>query len=199
VTRQQNSRAIPARADNLQVISIQGSFMRPRTPSFIWLPFVFSIGTLSWALLLGALAVLSVIVLAPAVADVRAAETRRNNVQATLELQDKYLTLRDDFIKKAASDAELMQRLAALRPGMEKKGQETLILHPQNAPRDTSVRALLAQSLPEVTPAEVPPLPWYLAPATNRATRTMLLMFACGGLVLAFVLGVRFDRRPVGA
>jgi hypothetical protein len=171
--------------------------MRPRTPSFIWLPFVFSIGTLSWALLLGALAVLSVIVLAPVVADVRTAEARRNNVQATLQLQEKYLALRKDFIDKAGTDAELMQRLAALRPGIEKKGQETLILHPNSPARDTSVQGLLAQSLPEVKPAEVPPLPWYLAPATNRATRTMLLMFACGGLVLSYVLGVRFDRRSV--
>ena len=171
--------------------------MRPRTPSFIWIPFIFSIGTISWVLLIGALAVLSIIVVAPAVADVRAAEARRNNVQATLELQDKYIALRKDFIAKAGTDAELMQRLAALKPGIEKKGQETIILHQSQLLRDSSVLRLLSESLPEVEPAPVPPMPWYLAPATNRATRSMLVMLACGALVLSFVLGVRYDRRPL--
>jgi len=33
--------------------------MRPRTPSILWLPFVFSIGTLSWAMLLAGLLLLA--------------------------------------------------------------------------------------------------------------------------------------------
>jgi hypothetical protein len=35
--------------------------MRPRTPTLLWIPFVFSVGTISWALLVGGVLVLAAI------------------------------------------------------------------------------------------------------------------------------------------
>ena len=173
------------------------NLMRPRTPTLIWIPFIFSIGTISWALLVGSLLVLAVLVITPAVQQARAAEADRNNVQASLDLLDQKIALQNEFIQKAGTDSELMMRLASRRLGVEKKGQETLILSPDDLHRDPSVASLLAQSLKPITPKPVAPLPWFLEPATHKPTRTTLLMIACGGLVLSFVLGVRYDRRQV--
>jgi hypothetical protein len=171
--------------------------MRPRTPGILWVPFALSVGTISWVLLIGSLGLLAVIVIAPAAEAVRDAEENRNRVQATLEYQEKKIALQQEFIAKAQTDVELMQRLAALKLGIEKKGQETLVLNQtKTAQRDGSVQRLLADSLPEVKPVAVDPLPWYLRPATFAPTRLMMLMIACGGLIFSFVLGVRFDRGP---
>ena len=59
---------------------------RPRTPSLIYLPFVFSVGTASWSLLVGSLLVLAAVVLAPVFQSVRTAQAERNDVAATVAL-----------------------------------------------------------------------------------------------------------------
>ncbi len=48
--------------------------MRPRTPTFIWIPFVFSIGTISWAILLVGLVLLSAVILTPAWKELKEAQ-----------------------------------------------------------------------------------------------------------------------------
>ncbi len=86
--------------------------MRPRTPTFIWIPFLFSIGGISWAFLLAALAILSALILAPAIRDTRAAEIQRNNLLASLQQDDQKIALQKEFLA-AASDPLVLQRLAA--------------------------------------------------------------------------------------
>lgn len=169
--------------------------MRPRTPTFIWIPFVFSVATVSWGLLLASLGLLALIVLAEPIQHCRAAEADRNNVQATLDLLDQKIALQKEFIERAATDVEVMTRLASRRLGVERKGQETLLLDPKDLQKDRSVQSLLAESLVAPTPKPVAPLPWYIQPALHKPTRALMLAIACGGLVLSFVLGVRFERK----
>ena len=55
------------------------TFMRPRTPTLLWIPFVFSIGTISWGLLLAGLVLLSAVIITPAIKDVRDAKVTLND------------------------------------------------------------------------------------------------------------------------
>src|SRR3954468_21730303 len=121
--------------------------MRPRTPTFIWLPFVFSIGTISWALLFAGLAVLAAVVLAPAMREVNQAQATRNDYHATLELLDQQIALQKDFADAATKDPLLMERLASRQLNLNRKDQDVLILDPTLQYRDRSVKSLLAESL----------------------------------------------------
>ncbi|HEY4330836.1 MAG TPA: hypothetical protein VGN88_13930, partial [Phycisphaerae bacterium] len=68
--------------DNIHVI-LRGIM---RTKTFFWIPFLMSVGTISWGLLLTGLVLLAAVILTPAMRDVKAAEETRNDYQASLSL-----------------------------------------------------------------------------------------------------------------
>ncbi len=168
--------------------------MRLRTPTFIWIPFVFSIGTISWALLLAGLVLLAAISITPALNDVRNAEITRNDYQATLDLLDQKIALQKDFAAAATKDPVLMERLASRQLNLTRPDQDILVLDPQAQNRDRSIESLLAESLTPVTPKPVPPLNPLLAMTTNAPLRPLLITLACTALALSFFLGVKYER-----
>jgi hypothetical protein len=167
--------------------------MRPRTPTFIWIPFVFSLGTISWALLIASLAVLASVVLTPAIKDVKNAELVRNDYQATLDLLDQKIAMQKDFVEAAATEPVLMERLASRQLHLQRKDQEVLILDPTAAYKDRSVETLLAESLTPTEVKPVEPVPTLLEKTLVPGVRSVLVIAACAGLVLSFLLGVRYD------
>ncbi len=167
--------------------------MRRHTPSFIYIPFVFSVAGFSWALLICSLALFTVLILAPAEKCVRDAEIQRNDYQATVDLLDQKIKLQKEFVETASNDPLLMQRLAALQLKMKRKDQETLKLDAQNA-RDSSITNLLANSLKPVEPKPVAPLAWYFETSLNSKMRPFLMILACLGLVASFVIGVKYEK-----
>lgn len=169
--------------------------MRPRTPSFIWIPFVLSVGGMGWILLVASTALLAVTILAPELQKARLAEMQRNDLQATLELLDKKVAMQKEFVAAATTDPLLMQRLASRQLHLDRKDQEVLTLDPMAPYRDRSITSLIAESLVPVAPKPVPPLPWFLQPTLHPTFRPLLLILACGGLLLSFVLGIRFAPR----
>jgi hypothetical protein len=175
--------------------------MRPRTPKLLWIPFVFSVAGMSWMLLLASLAVLAAVIFVPALQDTRAAEADRNNVQATLELLDQKLALQDQFIKVALKDPLVMERLAGRQLRLVRADQQVLILDPAELHQDHSITSLLSESLQPVTPKPIATLPApiekCLQPLTNPNVRRFATLLACAGLLLAFLLGVRFEKAPI--
>ncbi len=168
--------------------------MRPRTPTFIWIPFVFSVGTISWALLLAGLVLLAATVITPALRDAKEAERTRNDYQATLELLDQQIALQKDFTEAATKDPVLMERLASRQLNLNRPDQEILILDPAVQNRDRSIKTLLAQSLKPVAPAPVPPLNPLLALVMLPSLRPTILLVACIAIALSFFLGVKYER-----
>lgn len=166
--------------------------MRART--FIWIPFLLSIGTISWGLLLAGLVLLAAVILTPAMSDVKDAERNRNDTQATLELLDQQIQLQKDFAKAAATDPVLMQRLASRQLNLNNKNEEILILDPAVQNQDRSVQSLLAESLKPVKAKEPAPLNPMLAMTLNAALRPLLIMLACTAICLSFFLGVKYER-----
>jgi hypothetical protein len=165
-----------------------------RTRTLIWIPVLFSIGTVSWALLLAGLVLLSAIIITPAIRDVKAAEATRNDYQATLDLLDQQIALQADFVHAATTDPLLMERLASRQLNLNRKDQDILILDPAAQHRDRSVKSLLAESLHPVAPKPVAPLNAWLALTLNSALRPMLITLACAALGLSFFLGVKYQR-----
>lgn len=170
--------------------------MRYRTPSILWLPFVFSVGGISWALLVASLALLSVLVISPVAQEVKDAQAIHNDVKGTLALLDQKIAVQRVFADEATSDPLLMQRLAAQQLHLQRPDEEILVLDPAALNRDRSVRSLLARSLADVRPEPVEPMPWFCEPATNPQIRPLLLALACAGMLVAFLLGVRYEPRP---
>ena len=170
-------------------------FMRPRTPTFLWIPFVFSVGTISWALLLVGLVLLSGVILTPAWRDLKVAEGDRNNYQATLDLLDQKIAMQKDFMAAATKDPVLMERLAARQLNLNRPDQEVLVLDPAEPYRDHSVETLLAESLTKVTPTPVAGLPKALEMTLMPGVRSGLVMVACAPARLSFFLGVRYEPR----
>jgi hypothetical protein len=168
--------------------------MRPRTPNFIWLPFLFSISAVSWALLLASLGTLAAVIVIPVYQDVRKAEGERNDLQATVALQDQQIQMQGEFISAAGSDPLLMQRLASRQLNLQRKDQETLALGTPNQPGDRSAASLLAESLTPVKAADVSPLPFPGTLFLQPALRSALLTAALAGLGISFMLGVRYER-----
>jgi hypothetical protein len=168
--------------------------MRPRTPSIIWIPFIFSVGTISWALLVAGLVILSAVIVAPPLRDVRTVEAQRNDLRATVDLLDQKIALQQDFMKAAQKDPLLMERLASRQLHLNRPDQEVLPLDPDAAYRDRSVNTLIAESLTPVTPQPVKPLPWFLEATLNTGVRPLLVIVACAALTLSFFLGVRYQR-----
>ena len=173
--------------------------MRLRTPSFIWIPFVFSVGTISWGLLAAGLVLFAAVILTPAIRDVKEAEKTRNDYQATLDLLEQKIALQKDFADKAGKDLSLMERLASLQLNLNRKDQDILILDPQGLNQDRSVRTLLAKSLKPVPPVEPKPLNPLLAMTLNPGLRSMLIMLACAAMGLSFFLGVKYERHRLPA
>jgi hypothetical protein len=169
--------------------------MRPRTPTFFWIPFVFSIGTISWALLIVGLILLSIVTVAPSVRDVKQAEAQRNDYQATLDLLDQKIALQKEFLAAAKKDPVLMERLASRQLNLSNPNEESLHLDPEAPYRDHSVESLLAESLTPTTPAIVKPAPTVLTMALNGAVRQIAIILGCVAMALSFFLGVRYERR----
>ncbi len=169
--------------------------MRPRTPSFIWIPFLFSVEAISWVLLLAGLAIVAAVVITPGLEDVRASEIQRNDLQATSELLDQRIALQQKFIEAANTDPLIMQRLASRQLNLQRKDQVVLPLDTDVNHGDRSVASLIAESLTPVTPKPVPTVPWALSVTTTRGFRPLLLMGALAALTLAFLLGVRFEKH----
>jgi hypothetical protein len=169
--------------------------MRPRTPTFIWIPFVFSIGTISWALLIAGLVLLAAVVVTPAIADVKEAERARNDYQATLELLDQKIALQRDFLEAAPRDPMLMDRLASRQLNRNRPDQEVLVLEKNAAPKDRSVETLLAESLKAPVVKKVEPMPAPLEATMTPGFRQMLILIACGAMGLSFFLGVKYERN----
>jgi len=167
--------------------------MRRYTPSFIYIPFVFSIAGFSWALLIGSLFLFAAIILAPSVKTVREAEMQRNDLQATIDLLDQKIKMQKEFVETATNDPLVMERLATLQLRMQRKDQEILNLDPGEV-RDPSITNLLAASLKPVDVQHVQPLPWYLESTLNPRLRPFLMVMACLGLVASFVIGVRYEK-----
>jgi hypothetical protein len=174
--------------------SLAEGFMRPRTPTFLWIPFVFSVGTISWVLLLVGLVLFSGVILTPAWRDLKVAETDRNNYQATLDLLDQKIAMQTEFMAAATKDPVLMERLAARQLNLNRPDQEVLVLDPAEPYRDHSVETLLAESLTKVTPAPVAGLPKGLEMTLQPGVRSGLVLVACVALALSFFLGVRYER-----
>jgi hypothetical protein len=168
--------------------------MRPRTPSIIWIPFVFSIGTIAWALLFVGIGLLAALILTPAIRDVKAAEGTRNDYQATLDLLDQQVALQKEFSEAATKDPVLMERLASRQLNLNRPDQELLVLDPAQQSRDRSVQALLAESLKPVKPKPVPAMNMFAAMALSSSLRPLLITFACGVIALSFFLSVRYER-----
>jgi hypothetical protein len=177
--------------------------MRPRTPTLIWIPFVFSVGTISWAFLLAGLMLLAAVIITPAIQEVRAAETVRNDYQASLDLLDQKVALQKEFLDAVAQGGPvLMERLASRQLNLNRKDQEFLILDPAELYRDRSVETLLAESLIPISPkpASALSLPYVPRPAVdlivNPAIRPFLIIIACAAIALSFFLGVKYERAP---
>jgi hypothetical protein len=168
--------------------------MRPRTPTFIWIPFVFSIGTISWAFLLIGAGLLAAVILTPAIQDVKTAEATRNDYQATLDLLNQKIAMQKEFVSAATHDPVLMERLAARQLNVNRPDQKLLILDPAVQYKDRSIETLLAESLTEVHPKPVTPIPPLLAIAAHPTGRPFLVLIACGALTLSFFLGVKYQR-----
>ena len=168
--------------------------MRPRTPTFIWIPFIFSIGTVSWALLLAGLVLLAAVILTPSYKEVKDAEAVRNDYQATLDLLDQKIALQKEFVQAATSDPVLMERLASRQLNLDRKDQEILILDPAMQYKDRSVDSLLAESLQPVAPKPVAPMPSLLAMTMHSAIRPFLIFISLSAVALSFFLGVKYER-----
>jgi len=171
--------------------------MRPRTPTMFWIPFVFSIGTISWGLLLVGLALMSAVLLAPAFNDLHDVEVQHNDYQATLDLLDQKIALQKDFLEKAKNDPVLMQRLAVLQLNIAPPGEMLLTppLNPDAKNRDRSIETLLAQSLVPTKPAAVREVPKPLVKTLEPVTHRMLIIIACAAMALSFFLGVKYERN----
>jgi hypothetical protein len=165
-----------------------------RARSLFWIPFVLSVGTISWGLLLAGLVIMAAVVLTPAFRDVKAAEETRNDYQATVQLLDQQIALQKDFAAAATKDPVLMERLASRQLNLNRKDQDALILDPNMQNRDRSVRSLLAESLKPVAPQPVAPLNPLLAMTMNAALRPLLITLACTAICLSFFLGVKYQR-----
>lgn len=165
--------------------------------TFIWNPFVISVGVASWAILAASLALLATVVLAPAVRQVNAAERQRNNMRATVALLNEKIAVQKRFVRAANTSPLLMERLASRQLNIERPDQQILPLGA--APRDRTVQGLIAQALKPVRPVAVAPMPWWMAAAANSKTRSLLLMLGCVGLLLSYVLDVRVRAKSVPA
>lgn len=168
--------------------------MRPRTPTFVWIPFVFSVGTISWALLVVGLAALSAVVIAPAIRDVKDQEQVRNDYKATLQFTNQRIDMQKEFIHDATTDPLLMERIAARQLNILRKDQKILPLDPEAPYKDHSTDTLLAESLKPVEAAKVPPMHPILALALEPTLRPMLIITGCLAMALSFFLGVKYQR-----
>jgi len=169
--------------------------MQPRTPSILWLPFVFSIGTLSWVLLLVGLLLLAGMAVSPAYKEVCDAKNVRNDIRATVELLDQKIAMQKEFIAAVSTEPLLMERLAARQLNLYRKDQEFLILDPASLLKDRSVDTLLAESLTPVVPAKAEAVPQTLELLLNPTVRMSLTVLACAAMAVSFFLGVKYERR----
>jgi hypothetical protein len=165
-----------------------------RTRTLFWVPFLLSVGTISWGLLLSGLVLLAAVIVTPAMRDVKAAEATRNEYQATLKLLEQQIALQKEFSQAASTDPVLMERLAARELNLNRRDQETLILDPNMLNQDRSIKALLSESLKPVAAVKPAPLNYLLAMTMNPALRPLLIMLACTGIFLSFFLGVKYER-----
>ncbi len=157
--------------------------------SFLFVSLILSVGVVSWAVLFGALLTMALIVLAPAVHDMRQAEVTRNNLRATLALINEKIALQNRFIKLADTDPRLMQRLADRQLNIVNPNEEVLPLTNDNRPRD--VQSLIDEALKPIDPQPIPPVPWIISIVRFNVVRAPLILLALFGFVVAFLLDIR--------
>ncbi len=166
-----------------------------RLRSLLRIPLLLSVGTISWALLIAGLILLSAVVIAPAVHDVKDAERTRNDYHATLQLLDQQIALEKDFNQAATTDPILQARLAGRQLNLTPKDQVMLVLDPNARHADRSVKSLLAESLTPVQPKQPTPINPLLAMAGYAPLRPMLIILACAAISLSVLLGVKYPRN----
>ncbi|HTV47561.1 MAG TPA: hypothetical protein VMG59_03865 [Phycisphaerae bacterium] len=161
---------------------------------FILLPLIFGAGALSWMILLASLAIIALVILAPAFNDVYVAQLHRNDMQAMLDQYNQKIAVQDRFIQMAASDPRLMQRLADRQMDVVNPSEQVLPLN--GVPSQRDVQSLIDESLIPVTPTPVPPLPWWMMPALLTPIRGVLILIALAGLLVSFLVEIRRHPTP---
>ena len=160
-----------------------------QTNRFLILPLIFSVGVVSWAVLLASLLAVALIILSPAIHDMHQAEVTRNNLRATLALINEKIALQNRFIKLADTDQRLMQRLADRQLNIVNPSEQVLPLANDTRPRD--VQSLIDEALEPIDPKPVPPVPWIIHIARFNVIRAPLMILALFGFVVAFLLDIR--------
>jgi hypothetical protein len=165
-----------------------------RIPSLIWIPFVSVIGMISWAFLLAGLVLLAAVIVVPSMQEVKKAEAVRNDYQATLDLLDQKIAMQKAFLGDL-KNPNLMNRLASRQLNINPKDQDILILS-SAANADRSVDQLIKESLTQVTPKRVEPLPAVVESTVgNAGARPLFILVACLCLAVSFFVGVKVERR----
>ncbi len=158
-------------------------------PRIFALPVIFGAGIISWVVLLISLAIIALVVLAPAAQSLRQVRQREHSLRATLALMKEKIAIQKQFITLVEHDKRMMQRLAARQMDIITPGEKVLPLAGMTAPRD--VQSLIARALKRVPPRPVPPLPWYDGVALYRPLRIPMVIAALMGLAFAFLVDVR--------
>jgi cell division protein FtsB len=158
-------------------------------PRIFALPVIFGAGLISWIVLFISLALIALVVLAPAAQSLRQARQQEHSLRATLALMKEKIAIQKQFISLTEHDERMMQRLADRQMDIVTPGEKVLPLKGISAPRD--VQSLIARALKRIPPRPVSPLPWYDGLALYRPMRIPLVIVALIGLVFAFLVDVR--------
>lgn len=158
-------------------------------PRIFALPVIFGAGIISWIVLFISLALIAVVVLAPAAQSLRQAREQEHSLRATLALMKEKIAIQKQFINLAEHDKRMMQRLANRQMDIVTPGEKVLPLTGFTAPRN--VQSLIARALKRVPPRPVPPLPWYDGVALYQPLRIPMVIAALVGLAFAFLVDVR--------
>ncbi len=161
-------------------------------PKFIVLPLVFSVGVVSWAMLLASLLIIAVVVLGPACNAMQYARRQRNDLQATLGLVNEKIALQRRFLKAATTDPRLMRRLADRQLDIINPNEQVLPLGAPARPR--SVQSLIDDALVPVNPRPVVPPPWWMRMALAPMIRIPLIVIALVSMAASFLLEI--SRHP---
>lgn len=153
------------------------------------LPFVVGAAAISWMVLLISLAIIALVVIAPAANDLRLARLQETSLRATLALMKEKIAVQRRFIALAEHDRRMMQRLANRQLDVVTPGEKVLPLAGLTAPRD--VQSLIDRALKPIAPKTVSPLPWYASVALYAPVRIPLIILALAGLAFSFLVDVR--------
>jgi hypothetical protein len=164
----------------------------PRDPQdvrFVIGPLLVGVGVLYWLILLASLAMVALIIIAPAWNARQHAHRQANNLQATLRLANEKIALERRFLAMADTNPLLMQRLADRQLDLINPRQQVLPLNGRPRPRD--VQSLVDEALVPVTPKPVASVPWWAAVTLAPFIRVPLMGLAMVGFALVFLLEIR--------